>query len=123
MKVKIQKAFQIPSVGVHRAVINEVVHKGETKTENGLKDQLTVVWQVEDPNADDGRLEFRQNLTNKVHPTSHFYKLIRAVGFAIDFKREDGMDFDTDCLIGHETWLDIRHTTRGGKFMQMSSLI
>lgn len=116
MQVPIQKAFELPSEGSHRARVFEVIHKGPTKTEHGMKDQLTVVWIICDQtDAGGDELLYKQNLTKKVHPTSHFYKLIRAMGFAVDFHAENGRSFDTDKLIDKELWLDIRHTKQGGQ--------
>ncbi len=116
MQVPIDKGYELPSVGQHRARVFEVIHKGLTETENGTKDQLTVIWLICDQTDTGGdALVYKQNLTNKVHPTSHFYKLIRAMGFTVDFNKENGKSFDTDKLIDKELYLDIRYTEQGGK--------
>src|SRR5438445_5768284 len=108
MRVSAPKSFEFPSEDVHRATAVEVVHKGKTETEHGKKDQLTIVWRIDDERSQHSKdpLTLKQNMTNKVHPRSDFYRLLRALDIVVD-------DFDMDDLIGKHCLVDIRHTIRG----------
>jgi hypothetical protein len=102
--------FEIPSEGVHQAVLVDVIALGEVETGYGPKQKLRFRWLVDELGTFGKPLGVIASYNNTWHEKSSLRRDIKAM-----LGRDPGEQFDLASLIGQNCRLVIKHAEHEGK--------
>jgi hypothetical protein len=104
---KKKKQYQSPDEGSHLAVLADIENLGEKVTPWGQQHQLRFRWFVRQVGKDAKELSVIATYNNSLNENSSLVQVITDLTGA---PPEDG--FDTDTLIGINSWLTIKHNRK-----------
>lgn len=86
----------LPPAGTHNAVCVDIVDKGMQATSFGTKQQLSVVWEIDEPHPAGGRFRVRKTYTASLHEKASLTRDLEAWrGRRFTDAEREGFDVET----------------------------
>ena len=99
------KVYEKASEGIHDLKILEFVEKKDVETEFGVRDRVTVIFEVLDEQGTDGQnLKLSLNANQSLHKKSKFGIFLRDLAV-----NPDNQAVDTDELVGLQFKANVKH--------------
>lgn len=94
------KQYELPDEGPHAAVVADVIDLGERETEYGPKDQIRLIFLVDQLDSQGNPIELRRTYNKTAHEKASVRKVAKML-----LGRDPGRRFDAESLIGLNTGL------------------
>lgn len=103
----------LPPAGTYRAVCVDVVVLGERETRFGFKDQLDIVWALDDEHPAGGAARIQRRYTESLNEKSNLSRDLEAWR-GKRFTHEERKGFDIEKLLGAPCLLSVVHNDSSG---------
>jgi hypothetical protein len=98
------RQYELPDEGPHVAVVADVIDLGERETFFGKKEQVRVIFLVEQLDSQGNHIELMRNYTRSAHEKSSLRKVAKMLlGY------DPGHTFDAEALLGLNTGVMVVH--------------